>query len=128
LSGVPEVDWRIAKLVHDVFRSQGALREYFTDLFPHMREAVRHFKLEGIWDRVYADVVTGDFEIDRLSLFLDRLYREDRELFAAFLGYVTDDVLHKFHEPRENLNRFFEDLKELGFGWDDKKLVPAQSG
>jgi hypothetical protein len=127
LSGVPDVDWRIAKLVHDVFRSQGTLREYFTDLFPHMREAVRHFNLEGIWDKVYADVATGDFEMDRLSLFLDRLCREDRELFAAFLGYVTDDVLHKFREPEENLARFFEDLKELGFGWDGKKLVPVQS-
>jgi hypothetical protein len=127
LSGVPEVDQRIGKLVHDVFRSQGALREYFTDLFPHMREAVRHFNLEGIWDKVYADVVTGDFEMDRLSLFLDRLYREDKELFATFLGYVTDNVLHKFHEPKENLARFFEDLKELGFGWDGKKLVPVQS-
>jgi hypothetical protein len=127
LSGVPDVDRCISKLVHDVFRSQGTLREYFTDLFPHMREAVRHFNLEGIWDKVYADVVTGDFEIDRLSLFLDRLYREDRELFANFLGYVTDNVLYKFHEPKENLAGFFEDLKELGFGWDGKKLVPLQS-
>ena len=51
-----------------------------------MREAVRNFKLEGIWDKVYADVVTGDFEIDRLALFLNRLYDEDKEFFASFLG------------------------------------------
>jgi hypothetical protein len=69
-----------------------------------MREAVRHFNLEGIWDKVYADVVTGDFEMDRLSLFLDRLYKEDRELFASFLEYVTKDVFEKFHEPKENLS------------------------
>jgi hypothetical protein len=75
---------------------------------------------------VYRDVVTGDFEMDRLSLFLDRLYKEDRELFASFLGYVTKDVLGKFHEPKENLARFFEDLKELGFNWDGKKLVPVE--
>jgi len=92
-----------------------------------MREAVRRFNLECIWDKGYADVVTGDFEMDRLSLFLDRLYNEDRELFATFLGYVTDSVLHKFHEPKENLTRFFEDLKELGFSWDGKKLFSVQS-
>jgi hypothetical protein len=126
LSGVPEVDRRIGILVHNLFRSQRILREYFTDLFPYMREAVRHFNLEGIWDKVYKDVVTGDFEMDRLSLFLDRLYREDRNLFASFLGYVTKDVLGKFHEPKENLARFFEDLKELGFKWDGKKLVPVE--
>jgi hypothetical protein len=123
LSGVPEVDPRIEKLVHDTFRSQGILRQYFTDLFPHMREAVRHFNLEGIWDKVYAYVVTGDFEMDRLSLFLDRLYKEDRELFASFLGYVTKDVIDRFHEPKQNLAQFLEDLKQLGYDWDGKKLV-----
>jgi hypothetical protein len=127
LSGVPSVDLRIEKLVYNVFRSQGTLREYFTDFFPYMREAVRHFKLEGIWDKVYADVTTGDFEMDRLSLFLDRLYREDKEIFATFLGYVTTEVLQRFHEPKENLARFFEDLKELGFRWDGKKIVPLES-
>jgi hypothetical protein len=126
LSGVPEVDRRIGILVHHVFRAQGILREYFTDLFPYMRETVRHFNLEGIWDKVYKDVVTGDFEMDRLSLFLDRLYREDKELFASFLGYVTKEILEKFHEPKENLVRFFEDLKELGFNWNGKKLVPVE--
>jgi hypothetical protein len=126
LSGVPEVDRRIGILVHNVFRSQGSLREYFTDLFPYMREAVRHFKLEGIWDKVYKDVVTGDFEMDRLSLFLDRLYKEDKDLFASFLGYVTKDILGKFHEPKENLTRFFADLRELGFNWDGKKIVPVE--
>jgi hypothetical protein len=126
LSGVPEVDRRIGILVHNVFRSQGILREYFTDLFPYMREAVRHFNLEGIWDRVYKDVVTGDFEMDRLSLFLDRLYREDKDLFASFLEYVTNDVLGKFHEPKENLARFFEDLKQLGFNWDGKRIVSVE--
>jgi hypothetical protein len=68
-----------------------------------MREAARHFNLEEIWDKVYADVTTGDFEMDRLSLFLDRLYKEDRELFASFLGYVTKDIFEKFHAPKENL-------------------------
>jgi hypothetical protein len=126
LSGVPPVDMRIEKLVHNVFRSQGTLREYFTDLFPYMREAVRHFNLEGIWDKVYADVTTGDFEMDRLSLFLDRLYREDKELFASFLEYVTKETFERFHEPKENLTRFFQDLKELGFRWDGKKMVPVE--
>jgi hypothetical protein len=118
---------RIEKLVHNVFRSQGTLREYFTDLFPYMRETVRHFNLEGIWDKVYANVTTGDFEMDRLSLFLDRLYREDRELFASFLGYVTKDVFERFHEPKESLALFFDDLKELGFRWNGKKMVPVES-
>ena len=126
LSGVPEVDLRIRRLVQAIFRSQGMLREYFTDLFPYMRETVRHFNLEGIWDKVYADVVTGDYEIDRLSLFLNRLYKEDKELFASFLGYVTKDVLEKFHEPKQNLTWFFEELKELGFSWNGKKMVPTQ--
>jgi hypothetical protein len=103
------------------------LREYFTDFFPYMREAVRHFSLEGIWDKVYADVLTGDFELDRLSLFLNRLYIEDKDLFSSFVGYVTKEVLDRFHEPKENLAWFFEELKEVGFKWDGKKLVPAQS-
>lgn len=63
LSGVSEVDMRIRKLVQAVFRSQGMMRKYFTDLFPYMREAVRKFNLEGIWDKVYADVVTGDYSL-----------------------------------------------------------------
>lgn len=103
------------------------LREYFTDLFPYMREAVRHFNLEGIWEKVYEDVITGDYELDRLSLFLNRLYNEDRELFASFLGYVVRDVLERFHEPEQSLSWVFEELKELGFGWDGKKIVPVQS-
>ena len=125
MSGVPEVDMRIRKLVQAVFRSQGMMREYFTDLFPYMREAVRKFNLEGIWDKVYADVVTGDYELDRLSLFLNRLYTEDRELFATFLGHVIKEVLDRFHEPKESLSWVFEELKELGFRWDGKKLVTA---
>jgi hypothetical protein len=118
---------RIEKLVHNVFRSQGTLREYFTDLFPYMREAVRHFNLEDIWDKVYADVTTGDFEMDRLSLFLDRLYREDRELFASFLDHVIKDAFKRFHESKENLARFFDDLRELGFSWDGKKVVLVEN-
>jgi len=125
LSGVPEVDIRIRKLVQAIFRSQGMLREYFTDLFPYMREAVRKFNLEGIWEKVYADVVTGDYELDRLSLFLNRLYNEDKELFASFLGHVIKELLQRFHEPKENLSWFFQELKELGLGWDGKKLAPA---
>jgi hypothetical protein len=101
------------------------LREYFTDFFPYMREALRKFNLEGIWDKVYADVVTGDYELDRLSLFLNRLYNEDKELFASFLGHVTKELLQRFHEPKENLLWFFQELKELGFGWDGKKLAPT---
>jgi len=60
-----------------------------------MREAVRNFKLEGIWDKVYADVVTGDFEIDRLALFLNRLYDENKEFFASFLGYVMKELVER---------------------------------
>ena len=115
---------RIRRLVQAIFRSQGMLREYFTDLFPYMREAVRHFNLEGIWIKVYADVVTGDYELDRLSLFLNHLYNEDKELFASFLGHVLKDVIKKFHEPVQSLSWFFEELKDLGFKWDGKKLVP----
>ena len=125
MSGVPEVDIRIRKLVQAVFRSQGMLREYFTDLFPYMREAVRHFNLEGVWEKVYVDVVTGDYELDRLSLFLNRLYNEDKELFASFLGYVTKELKDRFREPMENLKWFFEELEELGFKWDGKKMVPV---
>lgn len=117
---------RIRKLVQAIFRSQGMLREFFTDLFPYMRETVRNFRLEGIWDKVYADVVTGDYELDRLSLFLNRLYTEDKELFASFLGYVTKQFLERFHEPEENLSWFFQELGDLGFSWDGKKLVPMQ--
>lgn len=126
MSGVPEVDMRIRKLVQAIFRSQGMLREYFTDLFPYMREAARHFNLENAWETVYADVLTGDYELDRLSLFLNRLYKEDEQLFASFLGYVTKQLFEKFHEPKENLTWFFEEMKELGYKWDGKKLVPAQ--
>lgn len=126
MSGVPDVDMRIRKLVQSVFRSQGMLREYFTDLFPYMRDTVRHFNLEKAWDSVYADVLTGDYELDRLSLFLNRLYDEDKQLFAAFLGYVTKELVSRFHEPKENLKWFFEELKELGFSWDGKKLVASQ--
>lgn len=127
MSGVPEVDIRIRSLVQSIFRSQGMLREYFTDLFPYMREAVRHFNLEDIWEKVYADVLTGDFELDRLSLFLNHIYNTNKELFSSFLGYVTNDVLNKFHEPKENLTWFFDELRELGFRWDGKRLVPIQT-
>lgn len=127
MSGVPEVDMRIRKLVQAIFRSQGMLREYFTDLFPYMRETVRHFNLEETWNSVYADDLTGDYELDRLSLFLNGLYGQDKELFASFLGYVTKELVNRFHEPKENLVWFFEELKELGFRWDGKKLVPAQA-
>lgn len=127
MSGVPEVDIKIRKLVQAIFRSQGMLREYFTDLFPYMREAVRKFKLEGLWEKVYADVVTGDYEIDRLSLFLNRLYHEDEELFASFLGHVIKEVLDRFHEPKENLAWFLRELKELGFELEGKKLGPTKS-
>ena len=108
-----------------MFRSQGMLREYFTDLFPYMREALRKFNLEPIWVNVYADVLTGDYEIDRLSLFLDRLYREDKNMFESFMSYVVSDILNRFHEPKEKLTWFFDELKELGFNWDGKKLVPT---
>jgi hypothetical protein len=123
LSGIPEVDMRIRRLVQAVFRSQGMLREYFTDLFPYMRETVRKFNLEDAWNKVYADVVTGDFELDRLSVFLDRLLKANKDLFVSFLSYVIDQLFTRFHEPKENLTWFFQELKELGFEWDGKKLV-----
>ena len=123
LSGVPEVDMRIRRLVQAIFRSQGMMREYFTDLFPYMRETVRQFNLEDAWNSVYADVLTGDYELDRLSLFLNRLYIEDKKMFGSFLEYVIKQVLNKFHEPKESLAWFFEELQELGFKWDGKKLV-----
>jgi len=125
MSGVPEVNLGIRRLVQTIFRSQGMLREYFTDLFPYMREAVRKFNIEALWDRVYADVVTGDYELDRLCLFLDRLYVEDRTLFASFLTYVTKEVLDRFHEPEETLTRFFQELKGLGFEWNGKVLAAS---
>ena len=127
MSGIPEVDMRIRRLVQAVFRSQGMLREYFTDLFPYMRETVRKFNLETAWNKVYEDVVTGDFELDRLSVFLDRLLKENRELFASFLGYVIDQLLNRFHESKEGLTWFFQELTELGFEWDGKKLVSRKS-
>jgi len=74
---------------------------------------------------VYADVVTGDYELDRLSLFLNRLYNEDEELFVSFLGHMTKELLERFHEPKENLSWYCQELKELGLGWDAKKLAPA---
>ena len=125
MSGIPEVDVKIRRLVQAIFRSQGMLREYFTDLFPYMREAVRKFNLEDSWNEVYKEVVTGDYEIDRLSIFLDRLLKRNRELFTTFLGYVIGEVLNRFHEHEENLNWFFQELKDLGFIWDRKKLVPV---
>ena len=123
MSGIPEVDVRIRRIVQAVFRSQGMLREYFTDLFPYMRETVRKFNLEEAWNKVYQEVVTGDFELDRLSIFLDRLLKENKELFTSFLGFVIGEVLNRFHEPKENLTWFFQELKELGFEWDGKKLI-----
>ena len=125
MSGIPEVDVKIRRLVQAIFRSQGMLREYFTDLFPYIREAVRKFNLEDSWNEVYKEVVTGDYEIDRLSIFLDRLLKRNRELFTTFLGYVIGEVLNRFHEHEENLNWFFQELKDLGFIWDRKKLVPV---
>jgi len=107
-----------------MFRSQGMLREYFTDLFPYVREALRKFNLEPVWDKVYADVVMGDYEMDRLALFLNRLYIENKTLFGSFLSYVIADILNKFHEPKQNLAWFFDELKELGFSWNGKELVP----
>ena len=127
MSGIPEVDLRIRRLVQAIFRSQGMLREYFTDLFPYMRETVRKFNLEDAWNKVYADVVTGDFELDRLSIFLDRLLKENRELFASFLGYVIGELVNRFHEPKETLAWFFQELKELGFEWNGKKLISLQT-
>jgi len=124
LSGIPEVNIKIRRLVQSMFRSQGMLREYFTDLFPYVREALRKFNLEPVWDKVYADVVMGDYELDRLSLFLNRLYTENRTLFASFLSYVIADIINRFHEPKQNLVWFFDELKELGFNWDGKRLVP----
>jgi len=122
LSGIPEVDMKIRRVVQAVFRSQGMLRQYFTDLFPYMRETVRKFNLEDAWNIVYKEVVTGDYELDRLSIFLDRLLKENKELFANFLGFVIGEVLNRFHEPKENLTWFFQELKDLGFEWDGKKL------
>ena len=123
MSGIPEVDVKIRRLVQAIFRSQGMLRQYFTDLFPYMREAVRKFNLEDAWNQVYKDVVTGDYELDRLSIFLDRLLQEDKELFASFLGYVIGELLNRFHESKEGFTWFFQELKDLGFEWDGKKLV-----
>jgi len=125
LSGLPEVNVGIQKLVRAIFRSQGMMREYFTDLFPYMREATRKFDLEKVWDKVYANVVTADYEMDRLSLFLNSLYEDDKNLFALFLTHVTKDVLERFHEPVESLNWYFQELKALGYVWKKKQLVPV---
>jgi hypothetical protein len=127
MSGIPEVDLRIRRLVQAIFRSQGMLREYFTDLFPYMRETVRKFNLENAWNTVYEDVLTGDFELDRLSIFLDRLLKDDKELFASFLSYVIGQLLNRFHESQEGLAWFFQELKGLGFEWDGKKLISSHS-
>jgi hypothetical protein len=124
LSGVPEVNVGIRKLVKAIFRSQGTMREYFTDLFPYMREATRKFNLEEVWNKVYTDVVTGDYELDRLGLFLNHLYTKGRDLFVSFLSYVTKDILDRFHEPIENLIWHFQELKEIGYVWKNKQLVP----
>lgn len=127
LSGVPEVDVKIRKLVQAIFRSQGMIREYFTDLFPYMREAVRKFNVEGLWNKVYADVVTGDYEMDRLGLFLNHLYKEEKDLFLSFLNYVTIDVLDRFHEPSENLSRYFRELEAIGYVWKNRQFMPLDS-
>ena len=115
---------RIRKLVQAIFHSQGMLREYFTDLCPYMREAVRKFKLEGIWDKVYADVVMGDYELDRLALFLNQVYDEDKQLFASFLGCITNQLLGRFHEPKEGPSWFFQELKDLGSAWNGNRINP----
>jgi len=99
------------------------LRQYFTDLFPYMREAVKKFNLEDQWNQVYKEVVTGDYELDRLSIFLDRLLKENKDLFASFLGYVLGELFNRFHESKEGFAWFFQELKDLGFEWDGKKLV-----
>ncbi len=127
MSGIPEVDMKIRRLVQAVFRSQGMLREYFTDLFPYMRDVVRQFNLEDAWNKVYADVVTGDYEVDRLALFLNQLYKQNMEKFAEFFGFVLKEVLERFHEPKESLDWVFQELKQLGLDWDGKKLIPIKS-
>jgi hypothetical protein len=91
-----------------------------------MQGAVRHSDLDSIWDKVYANAATEDFEVDRLSPFLDRLYREDREFFASFLCLVTGDATRRFHEHKEKSALFFDDPRELSFDWNGKKLVPVK--
>jgi hypothetical protein len=55
---------------------------------------------------------------------LNHLYAKDRDLFISFLSYVTKDVLERFHEPVENLNWYFQELKEIGYVWKNKQLAP----
>ncbi len=122
MSGLPEIDVRIRKLVNAIFRNQGKLRSYFTDIFPYMRETVKKFGLEALWQEAYKPVMTADFEIDRLGLFLDRLYTENPTIFAPFMEYAIRDVRERFRLKDEDMSWMLTELKELGFEWDGKKL------
>lgn len=123
MSGVPSVDPKIRKLTNAIFRSQGAVREYFTDIFPHFRATVHHFNLEALWRDTYALVTTGDFEVDRVALFLDRLHSEDFELFTDFMEYTIRELKDRFHASPEELDWILLELRALGLEWDRSKLT-----
>lgn len=123
MSGLPEIDLRIRKLVNAIFRNQGDLRRYFTDIFPYMRETVEKFGLEKIWKEAYKPIITGDFEMDRLGLFLDQLYSQNSTLFASFMEYAIRDIRDRFRLKDEEMSWMLTQLKELGFEWDGKKLI-----
>jgi hypothetical protein len=123
MSGVPSVDPKIRKLTNAIFRSQGAVREYFTDIFPHFRATVHQFNLEALWRDTYALVITGDFEVDRVALFLDRLHSEDFERFTEFMEYTIRELKGKFHASPEELEWILLELKSLGLEWNGTQLI-----
>ena len=123
MSGIPPVDPKIRKLANAIFRSQGPAREYFTDIFPHFRETLHHFNLDEQWRDIYALVLTGDFEADRVALFLDRLRKEDPALFTRFLDYVIRDLKDRLHASTEELEWMLLELKSFGLEWNGRQLV-----
>ncbi len=123
MSGLPTVDPKIRKLTNAIFRSQGIVREYFTDIFPHFRESLHNFNLDALWRDIYTAVISGDFEVDRVALFLDRLYSEDPALFTAFIEYAIKDLKDRLHASHDELEWLLLELKALGLEWNGKQLV-----
>lgn len=122
MSILPEVEPGIREAVRLIFRSQGPLREYFTDIHRHIGPALQKFNLQDLWLSCYEQHVV-DFEVDRAELFLSRLMKNDRPRFVSFLDYIVNQVHLAMHVPIEEIEDFLKSLETLGLKWNGQNLV-----
>lgn len=121
MSVVEGIDKRVEELVLTLWESD-TLRMFFTDIYPYMGKATRKFGLEEMWLRAYEKALGGDFEKDRVILFLGWLLEEDRGQFQDFMEYAIGEA-HKFHPEKGEYDEFFDRLEALfGFRWDGEGL------